>query len=437
MSTGFERWMFALPLVAAMALVVGCPGDDDDSAGDDDDVISDDDDATADDDDATPGDDDDATPGDDDDSAGDDDDATPGDDDDSAGDDDDTVGDDDDTVGTPFTDALVSTVDGYFSSGTLATLDLDAHAPTPNVAASTTDAWLGFGEGVALTLDAYGFDTLTAYAHPDYSSALWSANLPSGANPRAAAVIDGTLYVVQYGLPLIKKYDVVSGTPAGQIDLASYADADGNTECASASVVDGMLYVACQRLDATWQPSVDGGILLEIDPTSDQVVGSWTASGGLTCQTIPGSSNLICHSGVDMDANWVNVYEGSIFEFDTTAEAFGPDLIEEATLAANLSIFAFGSTGTGLLAAEDGSGADLLCADLNAGTTTLIAPDIGWIVDIEANDRGEAYVLNRSSWSSGHAGPYGVSVFDLATCAELGPGVIDVGDEPYKLTFVY
>ncbi len=347
------------------------------------------------------------------------------------------MGDDDDTVGDGYTDALVSTLDGLFSSGTLATIDLDTHAATANVAAATTDTWLGFGEGVALTLDAYGFDTITAYAHPDYASPLWSANLPSGGNPRAAAVVDGTLYVVLYGLPLIKKFDVQTGTPAGQIALASYADADGNTECATASQVDGMLYVACQRLDATWQPSVDGGILLKIDPATDQVVGSWTAYGGLTCQNVPGGSNLICHAGVDMDANWVNVYDGTIFEFDTTAEAFGPDLIDETTLAANLSIFAFGPSGTGLLAAEDGSGADLLCADLNAGTTTLVASDIGWIVDIEPNDRGEAYVLNRSSWSSGYAGPYGVGVYDIDTCAELGPGVIDVGDEPYKLTFVY
>jgi hypothetical protein len=455
--TVWFRWMMAVSLVAAMVLVVGCPGDDDDSAGDDDDVTGDDDDATGDDDDATgddddatgddddaTGDDDDATADDDDsaddddDSAGDDDDDSAGDDDDSAGDDDDdTMGDDDDSVGGLFTEALVATVDGAFSTGTLATIDLDTHAATHGVGASTTDTYLAFGEGTSLVMDGPGFDQVTAYDHPDYAAGLWDRNLSSGANPRAAAVIDGTVYVVQYGRPQIKLYEAGTGNPAGQINLNAYADADGNTECATTSVVDGMLYVACQRLDATWQPSVDGGILLKIDPATDTVVGSWTAYGGLTCRAVPGAVNLICHEGVDFDTNWLNVYDGAIFEFDTVTETFGPDLLDEATLAANLSIFAFGATGTGLLAAEDGSGADLLCADLNAGTTTLVAQDIGWIVAIEANERGEAYVLNRSSWSSGYAGPFGVSVYDLATCAELGPGVIDVGDEPYKLTFVY
>ena len=435
MTVWFSKWMMALSLLVAMVLVVGCPGDDDDSAGDDDD-----DDATGDDDDATADDDDDATADDDDDVTADDDDDATADDDDSAGDDDDDSADDDDdddTVGSLYTEALVSTVDAAFSTGTLATIDLDTHSATHGVGASTTDSWLAFGEGTALVLDAYGFDQVTAYDHPDYAAGLWDRNLSTGANPRAAAVIDGTVYVVQYGRPQIKLYEVATGNPAGQINLNTYADADGNTECATASVVDGMLYVACQRLDATWQPSVDGGILLKIDPATDAVVGSWTAYGGLTCQAVPGATNLICHEGVDLDANWVNVYDGAIFEFDTVAEAFGPDLLDEATLGANLSIFAFGAGGTGLLAAEDGSGADLLCADLVAGTTTTVAQDIGWIVDIEANERGEAYVLNRSSWSSGYAGPYGVSVYDLATCAELGPGVIDVGDEPYKLTFVY
>ncbi len=50
---------------------------------------------------------------------------------------------------------------------------------------------------------------------------------------------------------------------------------------------------------------------------------------------------------------------------------------------------------------------------------------------------GEVYVANRSSWSGSYAGPYGVSVYDPDTGSDLGGGIIDVGDEPYQLTFVY
>jgi len=85
---------FAL-LLAAPVTVIGCGGDDDDSAGDDDDSSTGDDDDTSvtDDDDTSVTDDDDSAVGDDDDSAaGDDDDSAAGDDDDSAaGDDDDSA----------------------------------------------------------------------------------------------------------------------------------------------------------------------------------------------------------------------------------------------------------------------------------------------------------------------------------------------------------
>ena len=56
---------------------------------------------------------------------------------------------------------------------------------------------------------------------------------------------------------------------------------------------------------------------------------------------------------------------------------------------------------------------------------------------MDVNNRGEAYVMNRSSWTSPYAGPYGVGVYDVAAdCTLLSAGIVDVGMEPYTITFL-
>ena len=405
-------WLALLCL--SLGLYAGCPTSDDDAtSGDDDDATADDD--TGDDD--TSGDDD--TPADD---------ADPADHDDTA--------DDDDSVDDGFTHALVSTTDFYLT-GALATVALDDHAVTTAVGDATTDPWLGFGEGVSLRLDGYGHDVVTAYVYPDYQTPAWQEAFDLGDNPRAGVVVQGKAFIALYGVPEIQVFDAATGAWHATIHTDSLADADGNPECGWVEEHGGSVWVSCHRLDPTWQPAVEGGLLLEIDPALEEIADHWSTDSALTCRAFPGVDELVCHEGVDLDAAWANLYEGSIFTFDPDTGVFGPDLLLESDLLANIPVFAFGPNGQGLVAAAGDAGTSLLCVDLNAGTQTTIAQDLGWIPAVDANDRGEAYVLNRSSWVSPYAGPFGVSVYDLATCADLGGAVLDLGGEPYQLTFMY
>ena len=404
-------WACAGLLLAGCETLTDVLGDDDSGgeAGDDDDVVGDDDDTTG---------------------SADDDDDSVGDDDDSGGE----ADDDDDTVGEPLTHAVISTTD-FYVTGTLATVDLDTRVATPAVAAVSTDAFLAFGEDRVVVLDGWGFDTVTGYNHPDYGTSEWTAAMTTSDNPRAAAVLGGKVFVALYGSADLAVLDATTGDVLSFIDLSLYADGDGLPECGAVEELGGYLWVSCHRLDPSWQPSPIGGILLKIDPITETVLAGWTAYSGLTCRAFPGMDELVCHEGVDMDSAWMPVYEGAIFTFDPVAETFGPDLFSESELAANIPVFAFGPDGRGLIAATGDASSSVLCADLTDGSVTTLIDDLGWISAMAVNDRGEAFVLNRSSWTSPYTGPYGFSVLDLSPCSDLGGGVIGVGAEPYQLTF--
>ena len=126
-------------LLAAPVTIIGCGGDDDDSAGDDDDstVGDDDDTSSSDDDDTSSSDDDDSATGDDDDSAA-------GDDDDSAGDDDDSAaGDDDDSAAAAPTCAEYCAARAANCSETAATCEVACAAAVANGLPLGTDEQAG------------------------------------------------------------------------------------------------------------------------------------------------------------------------------------------------------------------------------------------------------------------------------------------------------
>ena len=379
---------------------------------------------------------DDDTTGDDDasdDDATDDDDTT---DDDDATDDDDTTDDDDDDTHPPHTSAMLSATD-FFSAGQLASVDLDSHAVATGLADASTDSWLAYGEGLLVQLDGFGVDTIWGWDPDVLSNPTWVVTAENGANPRDAAVFGGEVFVVQYGIPEILVLDAADGAELDTIDTSTYADTDGNPECHTIQLRAGHLWVSCLRLDATYQPAPEGGLLLRIDPANHVVLDIENTDSALTCHAFDGRNDLVCHQGVDVDVDWVNVYEGGLFTYDVATGTFGPDLFQEALLAANISIYGFGEGDVGLIAAAGDANGTLLCADMGTGSTNVVEADLGWIVAIEVNDRNEAYVLNRSSWASPYAGPFGVSVYDLATCDLLSAGILDTGLEPYQATFLY
>ncbi|MEI6730588.1 MAG: hypothetical protein WCL30_04950, partial [Pseudomonadota bacterium] len=131
-------------------------------------------------------------------------------------------------------------------------------------------------------------------------------------------------YLVQYGSKFLAVMNPKTGSLTDSIDLSAYAASDNNgvpTMCAGV-IVGNHLYVALQRLNASW--TADSSSVVVIDITTDKVVknirlaannpqgltvigsklyvactGVYNSNdAGLTCITVPGADSILSRNMV-------------------------------------------------------------------------------------------------------------------------------------------
>ena len=103
----------------------------------------------------------------------------------------------------------------------------------------------------------------------------------SSSNPQDILMLSQTkAYVTRYELDTLLIVNPLTGAQMGTIDLSEFADADGIPEMADMVMVNGKVYVACQRLDRNnlFQPTAFS-VLAIIDPDTNTVTGSITLTG--------------------------------------------------------------------------------------------------------------------------------------------------------------
>src|SRR5262245_13134688 len=94
------------------------------------------------------------------------------------------------------------------------------------------------------------------------------------ANPHDICLAGDKAYALRYEQATIAIVDLARGALTGTIDLASFADADGNPEMESCFASAGRLYVALERLDRAsyYFPCAGESYLVAIDTETDEVV---------------------------------------------------------------------------------------------------------------------------------------------------------------------
>jgi hypothetical protein len=264
----------------------------------------------------------------------------------------------------------------------------------------------------------------------------WQCSTGNGSNPQDFALLDaGKAYVTLFAEPDLL---VVNPSPSpdchdflrSSIDLSAYADSDGVPEMDQMAIVDGILYVSLQRLN-NFAPAAPGAIVA-VDTATERVVnefdlGAENPFGNTKGLTVRNGDLLVGEVGAfgtnDGGVERIALPSGQSKGFIVTEEALGGDINDFAVVSDRLAyaLVALPDFSTSVVAFDPGSG---------AVTSTLLAHG-EFYSDIEVNDRGELYVVDRT-----FANP-GLRVFRAADGTELTANPLRVGDlPPFQLVFL-
>ncbi len=100
------------------------------------------------------------------------------------------------------------------------------------------------------------------------------------------------------------------------------------------------------------------------------------------------------------------------------------------------SIAAAGEKAILLTSKNDYSGYQIWCADLSTGAVTEALSTNGYLLGVDGNDRGEAWVSSGWGWASNLDLDPGILIYDIATCEELTAGSpLSTSLAPYDVAF--
>jgi len=358
-----------------------------------------------------------------------------------AGDDDDSASpgdDDDDSAGSAahHTRALIGTTD--FTVGALAEVDLDTLSVTDEITATTGDSVVRADGGYVIVINRYQHDSIRLYDPADLTTPVTELSTGSGSNPQEALLCEGRLFVTRLELDSVGVYDPDSGLPVGEVDLSAWADSDGLPEAATMARLDGHLYVGLQRLDRSgnpWLPTLDGGRVVEVDCSSMQVTRIWAAESNVTVRPHPRRADaLLLYDGPYWTEEGLVATEGGVRELDLSGDEVGDYLLTEEALGGHVVGLAAAATGFGLLVTAVDEGHRLFCLDMDAWTATELTFTSGWVPEVGASDRGQAFLLLRSWIDPQLQG--GVTVYDLEDCSVIGGEPLRFSLDPFSVTFL-
>jgi hypothetical protein len=326
-----------------------------------------------------------------------------------------------------------------FITGSFGTISLDAPR---QVTPATPERRLGAD---AVAREANGLVYVVNRSDPpniqvldpaaDFSTIL-QCSTGERSNPQDIAFLrSDKAYVSRYGNTQVLVVDPSVADCAdfvrAEIDLASFADADGFPEMDQMAIVGERLYVSLQRLDQdNFFTPAGPGMVAVIATATDEVVGQIELSGrnpfahtrGLTVRN---GSLLVSEAGL------FGVNDGGIEAIDLQSQAALGYFVSEEDLGGDVTDFAMVSDDLGFatVSLPDFSNA-LVAFDPHQGTVIRTLASGGNFADIEVNDRGELFVAD------GTFGRSGVRIFDVDTLDELTAEPIDLVLPPFDLLFL-
>lgn len=291
-----------------------------------------------------------------------------------------------------------------------------------------------FGDRVYIVNRFLG-DSIQVLDPSDGFTTRWQCSTGAGSNPQDIVVLGDKAYVTLYAKAQLL---IINPSPApdcsdfvlGSVDLSAFADDDGIPEMDQMALVNGLLYVSLQRL-LNFAPARQGAVAV-IDTATDQVIGGITLTGqnpfaktkGLS--VAPGDYLVVAQVGnfgiTDGGIERVDLFTGRALGFFVTEAALGGDINDFVLVSDRL--------GYAVVGAPDFT-TSLVSFDPSAGrvTRTLLS-GVEYVADIELNNRGELFVLDRTFERPG------VRIFRAADGTELTPEPLDVGLPPFEVVFL-
>ena len=169
-------------------------------------------------------------------------------------------------------DLFVITTD--FSTGSTAFLAANAAEAEVNLLGIHSDAVGHYHDGRVYIVNRLGQDNILVLDAMDLRTPLTQFSVGNGANPHDIEIVaPDKAYVTRYDVASLLIVNPQNGAELGEIDLSTFADADGLPEVSQIVRVGDRLYLSCQRLDRNggWGPA-DVSYLIVVDLATDTLV---------------------------------------------------------------------------------------------------------------------------------------------------------------------
>jgi hypothetical protein len=261
-------------------------------------------------------------------------------------------------------------------------------------------------------------------------------SLGGGRNPQDIAFApSGVAYVSCYDTAELLKVDVEAGVVLDVISTAQFADADGLPETGWMQVVDELLYITCQRLDANnWYLPTGLSLLLvydmageawvDVDPGTPEVDGIVLTGESPYCQLELSRDRTQLRVGcngfygaLDGGIEIVDLATLTSLGYEVTESTLGGDLIDFETIDATRAyvIVSDASFCTSVRAYDPSTG----------GSVSVVSAASEWAhVDLAYEGESLLYLADRSLGASG------LRVFTAATGIELTSSPLPTGLPP-------
>lgn len=256
-----------------------------------------------------------------------------------------------------------------------------------------------------------------------------------GSNPQDIAFVDADKAYVSLGGGT--EVLVVDPSPAAdcsdfikdRIELAEFADDDGNPELYQMALVGDRLYVSLQKLDRNnfFVPAENGGIAV-INTGTDEVEDEIVLTGSNPFAQTKGISVLDGELVVG-EVGFFGVNDGGIERVNL---ASGPEgfFVTEADLGADIVDFiVLSHTEAYVVLSLPDFTNSVVAVDLSQRRVarTLISGES--ISDIELNDRGQLFVSQRTPQRPG------IRIFDTTDDSEITTAPLNLELQPFDITF--
>jgi len=295
-----------------------------------------------------------------------------------------------------------------------------------------------FHDGLVYIVGRGGANLIQIYDPANGFSLVREFSIGAGRNPQDIAFdAVGEAYVSCYDQAVLLRVDVTTGTVLETYDTSGFADADGLPETAWMIAREGLLYIACQKLDRNnWYEPAGPGTLLVFDMGNKTWVDMDGVSPGVQPIVLIGADPYTRIEVVgDGSGGWnlrvgcVGLYginDGGIEDVDPVSGVSLGYVVTEQDLGGDIAAFASTGDDIHVLVSDASFITSLRKFDSSDNSVTILKTGNGYVyADISWDGKFQLYLADRT------VGASGLRVFDTGSGAELTTGVLATGLPPF------